>query len=665
MAQAKQDLAELAMEAQQRACDDPRPVAPELHWRRDSLGWVAGKEARSLTKGRWGVRPDRVVCRQGHTGIYIHGKTERGISWLRYLNEDVIPRGETFKRLLQDLCVRVGIAYSSNGHDDSSSNGHGTARPVTDLKLTPRIWPFTVRGGRFHAYTGYWVCVLPGRSSGTPKKILQFRVFPDGSIGAGLSAGRYWRSPGVQRWHRENSKKKPPKDAEWRTLEQVERDKTYRHDRIRPAVSAGGEIYFLEGEKDVETAEGIGLVADTNPGGAGKLSGRQAKPYRGAKVVIIPDHDNAGIEGARKNGETLAVAGAGVQILEPLGGEPDSGFDFTDWVTDLRSRNPEDWKHRVRQELRQRIEQAPALEPSNQTRSIEIRDFLAAKLAPREWIIRHLIQEKDIAMIYARRGVGKTFAAQALAWAVVTGTQWLRFPVDRPTGVLYIDGEMPREDLQTRFANLAAGSEEQQLKPLRLLSEDINDQGLPSLATAEGQRIIDAEFAAFPEIGLVIIDAVSTLCHDPNANESDSKSWDSMQTWLLALRRRGIASLVLHHSGKGGDQRGTSKREDVMTQVLRLERPQDYRPEEGARFEIHFVKARGVVGDAARPVEVLLTAESDGSLKWTHQDLEGSKQERAGQMFEEGLKPSDVMEELDISRATAFRWQKQWRNESG
>lgn len=42
-----------------------------------------------------------------------------------------------------------------------------------------------------------------------------------------------------------------------------------------------------------------------------------------------------------------------------------------------------------------------------------------------------------------------------------------------------------------------------------------------------------------------------------------------MQTWLLALRRRAIASLVLHHSGKGGDRRGTSKREDVMTQVLR------------------------------------------------------------------------------------------------
>ena len=96
----------------------------------------------------------------------------------------------------------------------------------------------------------------------------------------------------------------------------------------------------------------------------------------------------------------------------------------------------------------------------------------------------------------------------------------------------------------------------------------------------------------------MIIDAVSTLCNDPRANKSDTKSWDSMQTWLLSLPRQGIASFVVHHSGKGGDQRATSKREDIMTQVMRLERPNDYHPGQGAPFELHFVKARG---SSARP----------------------------------------------------------------
>ncbi len=40
----------------------------------------------------------------------------------------------------------------------------------------------------------------------------------------------------------------------------------------------------------------------------------------------------------------------------------------------------------------------------------------------------------------AKRGVGKTYAAQAVAWAVITSGSWLRFEVERPTEVLYIDG---------------------------------------------------------------------------------------------------------------------------------------------------------------------------------------------------------------------------------
>ena len=35
----------------------------------------------------------------------------------------------------------------------------------------------------------------------------------------------------------------------------------------------------------------------------------------------------------------------------------------------------------------------------------------------------------------------------------------------------------------------------------------------------------------------MIIDVVSTLRNDPCANDSDAKSSDSMQTWLLSLRR--------------------------------------------------------------------------------------------------------------------------------
>jgi len=37
-----------------------------------------------------------------------------------------------------------------------------------------------------------------------------------------------------------------------------------------------------------------------------------------------------------------------------------------------------------------------------------------------------------------------------------------------------------------------------------------------------------------------------------------------VQGWLLVLRRRGISVMVIHHAGKSGLQRGTSRREDVL-----------------------------------------------------------------------------------------------------
>jgi len=75
---------------------------------------------------------------------------------------------------------------------------------------------------------------------------------------------------------------------------------------------------------------------------------------------------------------------------------------------------------------------------------------------------------------------------------------------------------------------------------------------------------------------------------------------DRSKAWALAMGRAGKSVLFVHHSGKGGGQRGTSRKEDVLDTVIALRRPTDYAPEQGARFEIHFEKARGLFGDDAK-----------------------------------------------------------------
>lgn len=97
-------------------------------------------------------------------------------------------------------------------------------------------------------------------------------------------------------------------------------------------LTPGGTIVVVEGEKDVHTAEALGLVATTNPSGAKNVDRVDWSTMEGHHVVIIPDNDAAGEE--RVNLLVPILAGAGVATLRVvrLPGVPEKGGDLTDWV---------------------------------------------------------------------------------------------------------------------------------------------------------------------------------------------------------------------------------------------------------------------------------------------------------------------------------------------
>jgi putative DNA primase/helicase len=127
-----------------------------------------------------------------------------------------------------------------------------------------------------------------------------------------------------------------------------------------------------------------------------------------------------------------------------------------------------------------------------------------------------------------------------------------------------------------------------------------------------------------------------------------------MQNWLLKLRRQGIAVLLVHHAGTNGRQRGTSRREDALDAVIALRRPEDYSPEQCARFEVHFEKLRNrVAGDGALPFEAKLEAipadESDG-VRWRDCDFRPPVLKQAAALFQDGLTVREVAATMRISK---------------
>ena len=184
----------------------------------------------------------------------------------------------------------------------------------------------------------------------------------------------------------------------------------------------------------------------------------------------------------------------------------------------------------------------------------------------------------------------------------------------------------------------------------RIVSADLHERGIPDLATPEGQAQMDAVLG---DAEVIIFDNVSTLFRTGQENESGS--WMPVQNWLLKLRREGRAVVIIHHSNKAKAQRGTSKREDVLDVVLNLREPSDYEPSEGARFEVHFEKARGLSGtDAVSPFEAKLELRNDAAL-WSMRDIEDARLTEILELKEEGMSVRKIATELGISKSAVQR----------
>jgi putative DNA primase/helicase len=229
--------------------------------------------------------------------------------------------------------------------------------------------------------------------------------------------------------------------------------------------------------------------------------------------------------------------------------------------------------------------------------------------------------------------------------------------------VLFVDGELPASTLQQRIRSIEAGipeTEPQLPEPdyLRIITPDMQGQPMPDLATTEGQALIEREICGAE---MLVLDNLSALLRSGKENEGES--WLPMQGWLLRLRQQGLTALVVHHAGKSGTQRGTSRREDLLDTVSTLQHPSDYVPSEGLRCEVRYEKSRGFHGEDAKAFEVRMTLEGSGAARWSVKDAEDALLQRAVGLFQERISIRDAAEELGISKGKAERLRKRAQRE--
>ncbi len=191
-------------------------------------------------------------------------------------------------------------------------------------------------------------------------------------------------------------------------------------------------------------------------------------------------------------------------------------------------------------------------------------------------------------------------------------SSFLKWSAPAARKVLYIDGEMPAISMQDRLRRMFS-NELLQPQPgyLSIITPDFQEDPLPDLSTKTGRDVFEPYIK---DVDLIIVDNVSCLFRSGTENEAES--WQPIQDWGLNLRKRGKSILFVHHAGKSGTQRGTSKKEDVLDVVICLKKSDDYKAEEGASFEVHFEKTRHFAGDQAASFHAQLKEDANGFWNW-------------------------------------------------
>ncbi len=293
----------------------------------------------------------------------------------------------------------------------------------------------------------------------------------------------------------------------------------------------------------------------------------------------------------------------------------------------------------------------------------DVYDLIAANLKDPEPIISPLIFEADLMMIYGWRGVGKTWFSLGLAYAIASGGQFLTWTTKRARRVLVLDGEMRASRLRKRLLLIAAGSESEAEKGfLRILTRDMVSDAVewPDLGRPEGRDalgvLIESEQ---PEV--IVVDNLSAWLRS-GKGENDEESWRDCASWLLQQRAKGRAVVLIHHAGKGGQQRGTSRREDILDTVICLKKPDDYDASDGMRCEFVFEKARNLDGAEIETLAVDFTTKG-GKAVFTSSAIKSDVVSQVHEMVAEGATRAEIMRETNLDRFQLKRLQERAKHQ--
>ena len=257
--------------------------------------------------------------------------------------------------------------------------------------------------------------------------------------------------------------------------------------------------------------------------------------------------------------------------------------------------------------------------PKIPTREIpRFTDLRKMEIPPKQQLIAPWLTEKSISLISGWRGTGKTWFALSIIDAVAHGKPFGPWQTGKPVPCLYLDGELPIEDVKERLYYIGAGVNNQN-SPYIYSNDYETSKGYPKASLYNKDWCNEMRNILISlGIKLWVIDNLASLAG--GLDENTKKDWDPINSWLLDLRFSGISTIMLQNTSKSGVQRGTSAREDNLDISIILDRPSDYKRTDGCRFITKFTKNRVRTEDLGliEDTEFNLIRNASGIYEWEY-----------------------------------------------
>lgn len=313
----------------------------------------------------------------------------------------------------------------------------------------------------------------------------------------------------------------------------------YNMPRVHDAAMKGELVIVVEGEKDADRLNRLGLVATCNAGGAGKWKPEHCGQLAGARVAILPDNDEAGRDHAEQVAAAMKGRAPSIKIVEL--GIAERKADVSDWL---------DGGGTI-EALSHLIDTAPEWRPSYKPRFPIVWFGQEDAASPLRWLVRGLLPEAGLSVFYGAPKSSKTFAAIDLALNVAHGRDWFGLRV-RQMGVAYVSGE-GAAGVRQRMKAWRQERDGEADAPFALIPQSINLFDDPD----ELDRLIaDLNGMALPmgrPVGLVVLDTLSRMIG--GGDEDKARDVNVLVRNAERIQRQtGAHVLIVHHSGKDRDR---------------------------------------------------------------------------------------------------------------